>query len=184
MKKLLAILCALAVLVSLAACSSSKSKDEKSGGSYKDAVTTYEKLMNGDIKQIKNLLPPEIIDLYEEESGDSIEAYMDELEESYADFIEEAEYDYGDNVKFTISIAEKTECDEDRIEQIQVALEDEYDIEFDVKAAYEVVLEMTTKGSEDSDTDEEEAFILQLGKNWYLCNYYEYDGELYVYFFF
>ena len=67
MKKLLAILCVLAMVFSFAACDSEK--EEKTESSYKDAVKVYQKIMNGDLKQLKKMAPDKVWELYEEETG-------------------------------------------------------------------------------------------------------------------
>lgn len=183
MKKLLAILCVLAMVFSFAACDSEK--EEKSESSYKDAVKVYQKIMNGDIKQIKNMAPEEVWELYEEETGESVDEYIEMMEAEYEDFMEELADDAGSDVKITISVSKAEKCDEETLEKIADAINDDYEIQkSDVKDAYEVTLTTKYAGSEESETEEMELHIVQIRKNWYLVSYYEYEDEAFVSFMF
>ena len=179
MKKLLAILCVLAMVFRFAACDSEK--EAKTESSYKDAVKVYQKIMNGDLKQIKKLAPDKVWELYEEETGKSYDEYIEMMEESYADFKEELENESGSDSKITISVAEAEACGEEILEKMADAINERYEIKkSDVKAAYEVTLTMKYQGSKGTETEDQDCYIVQIQKDWYIVNYGEYDGEAYV----
>ena len=182
MKKVLAILCVLAMVFSFAACSSSKKNEkEEEKSSYEDAVEIYQKAMSGDFKQIKKMIPEEVWELYEEETGESIDDLIEEMEDSYADYKEELKEEFGSDFKVTVSVAEAEQCDEDMLDKIAEAINEEYEIKkSNITDAYEVTLTLKIKGSEDTETEEEEAYIVQISNDWYIVSYYEYEDEAYV----
>lgn len=103
------------------------------------------------------------------------------MEESYADFKEELENESGSDAKITISVAEAEECGEEILEKMADAINERYEIKkSDVKAAYEVTLTMKYQGSKGTETEDEDCYIIQIQKDWYIVNYGEYDGEAYV----
>lgn len=181
MKRVFTIFCALAVLLSFAACSSMNDGSTSKKSDYKSAVTTYEKFMNGDIEQMKNIAPEEVWDLYEEETGNTVEDLIEEMEAEYQDAMEEWEEEYGEDIQITIQIDDAEECDEELVEKFADSLADEYDIDpDDVKTAYEVALIMKTEGSDNSEEYDWDALSIQIGNTWYLSTYYEYNEEYYV----
>jgi len=138
------------------------------GGGYKKAVKNLEKLYNGNGKVIEKMAPKDYWDEYDIDVDEMIEEY----EDSYDEMVEYLEEKYGKNVKFKIKITDKEKMDSDDVKDLAKVLADKYDFikKKDVKKAYELELEMTIKGKDDEDSNDEDVIAVKIKGNWYLIS--------------
>lgn len=206
-KRLLTLLCTFAILFSFAACSSLKEKEDdpttkkkdtttkptgqeenpedpgSSGGApYADAVKTYEKYLNGNGAVLEDMAPPELWRAFEEEEGESLEEYIAYYEEEYEESLSEFYAGtYGDDYKFTLTVIDEEECDEDTVRQLENILEERYDISLkNVESAYFLTGTVKISGSKKRFSDTGDLATIQINGKWYLLYCDEYDGELYA----
>ena len=190
MKKLLALLMAVVMLLSFAACGGSDEDDEdgkKSSGkanSVESAVAIAEEVMNGNVKNLKKMIPDAVWDAREEESGDEFDEQYQEYEDSYKERAEDLKEDFGEDTEVKLSVEDKEDMSEEELEKAKAALEDTYDIDpDDVKAGCHFTMVTKYKNTDDDvEDDENEMSAIQIGSSWYLVDISEYEDEYYVYF--
>ena len=95
------------------------------------------------------------------------------------------EYDYGTNLKFSYKVTEEEALSASELEDIRYNLEMDYNMDSSsVKKGYKLDVDVTIKGSEDSDTEEMELIAIQIGSKWYIGEPDEWDDMLYISFIF
>ena len=151
---------------------------------YQKPIDTYISVMfKGKASKIKDLAPKEYWDYMEEEQDMDVDEFIEEFEEEYDDMQEMLEDEYGKNIRVTYKVEKTKDLSDKKVEKIAEALEEQYDIdENSVKAAKELDVEMTIKGSEDDDEDDAEFTVVKIGSKWYMINYYESGDNYRVYF--
>lgn len=205
-KRLLALLCVFVILLSLASCSSLK--EEKGGetttkkkntttettgpaedpegpissGSapYAAAIETFEKVLNGNSSVMEDMAPPEAWRAFEKDEGKDVEAYMAMYEERYETSISKryAE-EYGNDFKFTLTVIDEEECDDNTLLSFKEILKEDYNIsQKDVKSGYFLTASLKVSGSKGKHSEPEEIAAIQIGEEWYLLYWDKYDGEL------
>ena len=142
--------------------------------SYKDPIDLMvDVTMRGKIEKLEKLAPKDYWEYYEEEYEMSVKDIIKEYKENdYLDeMMESLEEMYGKNIKISYKITDKEKLDKDELDQIKDGLKENYGIaKKSVKKGYELEVEMTIKGKEDKDTDDEEVIVVQIGKKWYVVN--------------
>ena len=146
------------------------------------AIDNYEAVINGKVSKVEKLAPEEYWTYAAKQADTSkskyMDEYMDNYEEEYDEMVENWEDEYGKNPKVTIDILNKESQDKDVVEGVAEALHDQYKIdEKSVKNVYDLIIKMTIKGSDDSDTNGTNMSAVQIGSSWYLISYYESDGD-------
>ena len=150
------------------------------GGGYKKAIDNYIKFAGeGNTKVITKMLPKEALKYLEDEEDFDLDEYIENFEEMYEDRVENLEEEYGKNIRFSYKITDKDELSEKKLNTLRDNLKDKYDIaKKDVKKAMKVEIEITTKGSDDKDTDDVELTIVNIKGSWYVCSS---SGSFYIY---
>lgn len=111
-----------------------------------------------------------------------VKAFPEETQEYFDELLERGNYtksafmkerladlesEYGKNIKLSYKITDKTRIkDKDELERI----ENKYGLEDTPKAAYEVEVELTIKGSKDKDTEDMDLVVAKIGGKWYIVN--------------
>ena len=144
------------------------------GGGYKKPIKTYFAWMNGKSiseSKIKSMLPKEVIEYLDDEADMDLGDLAENLEDNQKDMVDMMEEEFGDDVKFSYKIEEADKMDKDDLADLKDSLKERYDIpKKDVKAAYEVEIEVTIKGDDDKDTDDGELTVVKIGSKWYLLD--------------
>ena len=155
--------------------------DSLFGGGYNKALDTYLKArMMYQCEDAEDLMPEEAWDTFEKErfmDADDFEEYMD-IQREYQ--VEELEYEYGSNLKFSYKVTKEKAISDGNLKKIGKALAKEYGIKAgDVKKGYDLTLDATIKGSEDSDTTDYECSVVLIDDDWYVISWEDYgDGEI------
>ena len=124
---------------------------------YKKVLDKYYKAQEkADSKMIVSIFPDfmEAEDVFDD---DAMEDRLDSLKDKY-----------GDNVKIKYKIDDSEKLDKDEIEELEEHIEDTYGEDVKVQEAYKVKVEATYKGSEDSDTEDEEFGFVKIKGKWYM----------------
>ena len=163
MKKLICVLLALVMVLSLTACGAN--------GSHKSVVKTlFASIEKGDAEKMLSLFPEEVLEAMEENLGDEDEV-LEYFEDAMDSLMDEFEDMYGDDIKITYEIEDEDELDEDDIDEIIDFYEEYLDADLDIEAAYELEVEATIEGEDDDDTDEMTIFVIKIDGKWYLDLY-------------
>ncbi len=183
MKKLLAILLAVLMVMSLAACGSEKADDETDAPkkeetttpvtepeeeelpSYEPAIDIFCDILLGDVTDLEKTLPEEVWLVAAEGLDTDKQGAIDELASSFVmleGIFTSMEYEV---------VSEKDAADE--IEDIQEYLAD-YGLETEIEAAYELELswkyEMPETYDAEDDGEEETAYAILVDGEWYLLS--------------
>lgn len=169
MKKLLALLLSLVMVMCLfAACDSDDDDGDGKGsasGSYEDPVERALKAICLQVTEqdCKDMFPEEYweendFDEYWENTESRMDASRDAMEEQI-----------GKNAKYSYEITEKTELDEDELEEIKTALSDQYGIDADdVEKAYSLDFEFCIEGDDDKvESSSDDSIVVCIRGQWY-----------------
>ena len=185
MKKLLSILIALTMVLTLAGCGAGSSEPNKDPATtiateqtpdiqplellFEPAVEIYENIVNGDTSDMEKTMPAEmweaIADEYATTKDEMVSEYKDAYSALLGDIFISAELEI---VSYEVA--------DDKIEDIKALLLSNYDIDFDIKAVYEVTLEGTYEVSEEykdqmnDDSDIQTVYAINIGDAWYLLD--------------
>lgn len=124
---------------------------------YKKVLDKYYKSQEkADSKMIVSIFPDfmEAEDVFDD---DAMEDRLDSLKDKY-----------GDNVKIKYKITDSEKLDKDDIKEIEESIEERYDEDVKIQEAYKVEVEATYKGSEDSETEDEELGFIKIKGKWYM----------------
>ena len=187
MKKLLALLLALVMILSLAACGSEDDDDDRESrkskksketteavkvesGSYEDAIELVLKLYTADLSKsdFEKMLPADFWAYMESEENMTIdecyEMVADGMDEQY-EYMEEM---YGKDFKVTYEILNKEKAPEEDVADFLETMEDMYGLDADdFGDAYEIQFSATVSGSEGEDTQEMDMGFIEYKGQWY-----------------
>jgi hypothetical protein len=191
MKKLLAMLLALGLLLGLAACGvKDKDKDDKnksedrSDSPYMSAVVNvFDVNFMGEIseKKVEKLAPQEYWEYLEEERNLELKDVVERYEEVWEDKKEDYAQEYGDVWRVAYEVTSEMETSDSKLEKIADELHDKYDIaQSSVKSGYDMNIEMEIIGSEDDECQEFDFTVVKIDKKWYVLYCYTDDGEFYA----
>ena len=170
MKKLLCVLLAALMLLSLCACGMLDSSDKEEEDSYMQPLDDFMDYITGDatLKTIQRMMPDEAWE-YREEEHDLTPDYIWEVyQENRAGVVEGDEEEFGPNLKYHYEVVDDRKLDKDELEDLKEELE-YYGIDpDDVKEAYEVDFEATISGDYDEETAENTYTVVKIGKTWYM----------------
>ena len=185
MKKLLSILIALTMVLTLAGCGAGSSEPNKDPATtiateqtpdiqllellFEPAVEIYENIVNGDTSDMEKTMPAEMWEIIADEYGTTKDEIVSEYKDTYSALL-------GDIfISAELEIV-SYEVADDKIEDIKALLLSYYDINFDIKAVYEVTLEGTYEVSEEykdqmnDDSDIQTVYAINIGDAWYLLD--------------
>ena len=185
MKKLLSILIALTMVLTLAGCGAGSSEPNKDPATtiateqtpdiqllellFEPAVEIYENIVNGDTSDMEKTMPAEMWEIIADEYGTTKDEMVSEYKDVYSELL-------GDIfISAELEIV-SYEVADDRIEDIKALLLSYYDIDFGIKAVYEVTLEGTYEVSEEykdqmnDDSDIQTVYAINIGDAWYLLD--------------
>ena len=136
---------------------------------FEPAVEIYENIVNGDTSDMEKTMPAEmweaIADEYATTKDEMVSEYKDTYSALLGDIFISAELEI---VSYEVA--------DDKIEDIKALLLSYYDIDFDIKAVYEVTLEGTYEVSEEykdqmnDDSDIQTVYAINIGDAWYLLD--------------
>lgn len=205
MKKLLAILLTMVMMLSLAACSEGEAEIqvdadkqgsseqqkpelqtpeqgesvEESGRSIEQALKVWENIWNGDMSGYKEMAPEELWEQHKKLYGDEYEGW---LEDSQASLKEGVDQSMQLNGKITLAIKNREQLSEEDVAMIAEAVANMYELDAEkVKAAYKLDVEASY---EKAEKESGEMFAMQYGEDWYIIMYTVYEkGECNVNFY-
>lgn len=199
MKKLLAILLALVMVLSLAACSegdaeveieeekgSSEEKapekgnsTEETGRSIEAALDIWKEIWNGDMSRYEEMVPEALWEQYKDVYADGFEEWLENSQAGLKDSVNDS---LEKNGKMTLEIVDREELADEDVAMIAEAVTNMYELDGDqVKAAYKLDVEASY---EKAEKESGEMFAMQYGEDWYLIMYTVYEkGECTVNFY-
>ena len=174
MKKFFALLLSAIMLLGLLAGCSADKKEEKEEAPYEAALRTLmDAMYKGKAAKAADLAPKAFWD-YADDYMDMDEKDAEEMLEERWEYMEERfKNEYGKDYKFTYKIKKATKLKSDKLTEIQEAIEERYEFSPKVKAAYNLEIKVTIKGSEASDENEATYTAIQIDGKWYIVNVYE-----------
>ena len=139
-----------------------------SGGPKKAAKKYINAMYTGDVKDYKKVMIPDLVEYLEDEYD---EDYYDEVLENRIDYLED---EYGDDIKVKkLKVKSSKKLSDKKCDNYEESLDDYYDIDVKIKAAYKVKGTFTIKGDDDDEDMEFEAYVIKVkGK------YYVYDMDI------
>lgn len=180
MKKLLAILLALTMVLTLGACGSDKKdkddkedKGDKKGGSgyeqaFERAMKTYLEFDSTDVKPIvPDVVWEEAAEMYNMDVDELVADVTEEVEEDKASYEEEG-------ISYTYEIGEYEKLDSDALAEIKESIADchesidEEDIGDTAYSAW-VYYEVTYEYEDETEEEEEQFFIVEIDGKWYVA---------------
>ena len=148
------------------------------GGMTKPIDNLIAITFKGKFEKIKDMAPAEYWEYMEDEYDLDIDEMIEEAEENADDMMDFYEEEYGDNIRVSYKITKKKELSDKKLEGIAEALADAYDLDEDkFTSAYELDVEMTIKGSEDDDEEENEMTVIKYAGKWYAITWYKSGDE-------
>lgn len=149
------------------------------GGMTKPIDNLIAITFKGKFEKIKDMAPAEYWEYMEDEYDLDIDEMIEEAEENADDMMDYYEEEYGDNIRVSYKVTKKKELSDKKLEGIAEALADAYDLDEDkFTSAYELDVEMTIKGSEDDDEEENEMTVIKYAGKWYAINWSK-SGDTY-----
>ena len=143
------------------------------GGSYKTPINNYfDAIEKADGAKLQKCSPFAV--KFEKAAGESADDIKDDYQES-AEFLHEMyAAQYGDDFKITYKIKDKEALDKDELKELQDEINDEIEEEdidmgkVKITKGYEIEVEVTIKGSDGEDTDDEEFTVVKIDGKWNL----------------
>ncbi len=168
MKKLLALLLASVMLLSLAACGGDDGGNDAEKSTYKTAVQIYEKLLNGKSSDLKKSLPSEFWDDLKDTSNMSFsdaKEYFDNMMSSVKSY-------YGESYSATIEILEEKKTNADELNALINKMMNQYDYisQDSISEAYELQLQMKMTSNMGNEEEEAIFFAAKMGNSWYIID--------------
>lgn len=151
------------------------------GSGYDKELDTYLKArMMYQCEDAEDLMPEEAWDTFEEErfmDSDDFEEYL-VVQRKYLE--EELEDEYGSNPKFSYKVTKEKAISDGNLKKIAKSLAKEYGIKAgDIKKGFDLILDVTIKGSEDSETSDFECAVVLIDDDWYVISWEDYgNGDI------
>ena len=203
MKKLLALLLAISMLLCFAACGESEDKDKDENKGDKNESTSqkedssskkddsiyaesYEEFMDnmckfyaGDADMYKTCFPIAYWNYILEQEETNEKAVIEELETQFADSTASMEEQFGKNLEYKVETVSKEKLSNEEIEKMGAALNSYCDIiEADLLTdGYKSVVKATVKGDKAQESNDTECYIVEYDGYWYSIRYFEEDGK-------
>lgn len=190
MKKLLALLLALVMVLSFAACgsedddddsrSSRRSRKDKTSqedpqepvsAGYEAAIKRIVNVMSCDISknELKKMFPQECWDYFEEEEDMTLDDCYDMISESLKEQKEDLEDEFGKDFEVSYKILGKNDVPEDEMDEFKGIVDEMYGIKASaIGDCYEIELELTISGTEE-ETDEDSWHVVEIDGVWYIA---------------
>lgn len=197
MKKCLALLLALGMLLSLAACSEGEiekiekettanaqqetpAADEKTEEADEKPLKLWESIWNGDMSQYEAMVPAEVLEQQKSIYGAEYTQWMEDGKQSLKEAVEES---LQENGKITLTVTARETLPEADVKRIGEAVKNMYELdETKVMAAHK--LDVTATYEKEGVAEESaEMYVMQYGDRWYLISYMVYGEEANVDFF-
>lgn len=158
------------------------------GGGPEKALDNWMTLYSGDVKNLEEMFPEEYWNYVAREEEMSRFELMAEIRENIIDMREEMAQEFGSDYRVSYEILDKEDVDKATLQKISIALA-KYGIKPSaVKEACNMQVLLSIQGSKviwgsgESNTNVTNICAVKIGSDWYLIEYYEYDGEFNVYF--
>ncbi len=166
--KVLKIVAIIAMLVMsmymLTGCGNNESKKDKKA----DNVEGYEQPIKYLVEGLSEANSEKFLKAFPGFISEQVKQYFD------ADYLQtaldRAEDEYGANVKMTYKVTGKEEISEDDLKDMAEDVKDSYDEEVEITKGYVVDVEITTKGDDTEDTEEDSFDVYEIGGNWYVLD--------------
>lgn len=124
----------------------------------KPIANLVEGIQDADAEKFLSAFPPFI-------SEEMEDLFTDEILEQA---LELAKEEYGENIKMTYKVVDEEELSEEDLEEMAEEILEYYDEEVEITKGYELEVELTTKGDDDEEVEEDSFEV------------YEIDGEYYI----
>lgn len=148
---------------------------EKSDSSKKDK--------NDDTKEITSSYEEPVKYMVEGLSEANAEKFLKAFPEFISDYMEDiftdeylentlktAENEFGENIEMSYKIIDKTEIDKDELEKMEEDIKNNFEEEITITKGYELGVEVTTKGDDAEDTEEDEFNVYEVDGKWYILD--------------
>ncbi len=119
-------------------------------------------------KTFSSALLPEEAEYIEDYMGYGYDNMDDFLKEMYDGFEDE----YGKNIKISYKITDTEKLDNGDMKDLEEDFDANYDEKIDIKEAYQLEVEATIRGNDDSSTDSSDMIVVKVGSNWYMYDFY------------
>lgn len=166
--KVLKVIAIIAMLVMsmymLTGCGKSDSKNEKEA----DKVEGYEQPIKYLVEGLSEANSEKFLKAFPEFISEQVKQYFDD--DYLKTALDRAEDEYGANVKMTYKVTGKEEISEDDLKDMAEDVKDSYDEEVEITKGYVVDVEITTKGDDTEDTEEDSFDVYEIGGNWYVLD--------------
>lgn len=193
MKKLLALLLAVAMLVTLCACG----KKDKEGAATDDPKAVaqafakaspeqdYNAIFDLTVFDFEQYMKDSLTDQYGEEDtlfaelGEELDKDIDSWKDVYSAMLEEAKADLEDeygSYKIKTKVTETVDLDEDEVQDIIEYLKDEWgkyideDKVEDISKAKDITVEITVKGEDDEETQTRVITVVKYDGEWKMAD--------------
>ena len=140
------------------------------GGGYKKPLDNYMKILNGKGSEatIEACMPKEFWEEAEDELDVTPGDLYDQLDENYDDLIEELEEEFGDNIKFSYKVTDKDELSKKKLDDLKDTYKEIGLSKKDITKAYKLEVELTIKGSDDTDSEDLDVVVFKYKGKWYV----------------
>ena len=101
-----------------------------------------------------------------------ISDYMEDIftDEYLENTLKTAENEFGENIEMSYKIIDKTEIDKDELEKMEEDIKNNFEEEITITKGYELGVEVTTKGDDAEDTEEDEFNVYEVDGKWYILD--------------
>lgn len=167
--KVLKVVAIIAMLVMsmymLTGCGNNDSKKDKDDNASQG---TYEEPIKYLVEGLSEANSDKFLKAFPNFVADQLGKYFDNdyLQEA----LEKAEDEYGKNVKMSYKVTGKEDLSSDELEEMVEDIQNSYDKNVEIKKGYAVDVEITTKGDDDEDTEEDTINVYEIDGKWYVLD--------------
>lgn len=142
-----------------------------SGGGPGSALDDFiDVTYNGKINKLESIAPAEYWASMKDSTGLSFSKMKALYEEIYDDRLDDLEDLYGEDVKASVKVTVIDDVSKSTLSNMKDYLKRNYDIpKKSVEEAKELEFDITIRGDDDKDTDEETCYAVKIDGDWYIC---------------
>ena len=145
---------------------SSKKKDKNDDN--KEVTSSYEEPVKYMVEGLSEANSKKFLKAF----PDFISEHMEDIftDEYLENTLKTAESEFGENIEMSYKITDKTEIDEDELNKMEEDIKNSFDEEITITKGYELGVEVTTKGDDAEDTEEDEFNVYEVDGKWYILD--------------
>lgn len=143
-----------------------KSSNEKSDENAEQ--TSYEEPIKNLVEGLSEANAEKFLKAFPSYVGEYMEnIFTDEYLKST---LQEAESDFGANIKMSYKVTNKEDISEEDMKQMEEEVKENFDKEIDITKGYTLDVEITTKGDNTEDKEEDIFNVYEVDGNWYILD--------------